>query len=175
MTRPVRDRYTFQCHHYYHNLTNDLFFQEDFDNRLDQEDEQEEQYSAADRTKELYRLSDSSGKMSFTLEKMDKVRKSDFDSKVCVSEHGHVSRRVRVAQRASEGLCVCVCGGGGEGGRGRGLTELAEIQQLLLCVRLLLVYLVKGILSCCSYNRIPAGLVDRSILYSFLVLCLLEC
>lgn len=54
---------------------------EEFDTYLDQENETEEEFEAADRTKELYRLSDASGKMSFTLEKTDKVGKTDFDSK----------------------------------------------------------------------------------------------
>ncbi|KAK7496122.1 hypothetical protein BaRGS_00012532, partial [Batillaria attramentaria] len=52
----------------------------EFDGYLDQENETEEEFEAADRTKELYRLSDASGKMSFTLEKAGTVRKGDFDS-----------------------------------------------------------------------------------------------
>ncbi|KAL4226170.1 hypothetical protein ACF0H5_014157 [Mactra antiquata] len=43
-------------------------------------DEQEEQ-EVADKAKELYRLSDASGKMKMTLEKKGQVGKSDFDSK----------------------------------------------------------------------------------------------
>ncbi|KAL8589376.1 hypothetical protein ACOMHN_021528 [Nucella lapillus] len=54
---------------------------EEFDKYLDQEDEQDQDYNAADHTKELYRLSDASGKMSFSLEKKGTVKKQDFDSK----------------------------------------------------------------------------------------------
>lgn len=45
--------------------------------QVDEEDERE----AADKTKELYRLSDASGKMKMTKEKTGQVSKKDFDSK----------------------------------------------------------------------------------------------
>lgn len=53
----------------------------EFDGYLNQQNETEEQFEAADRTKELFRLSDASGTMSFTLEKAGNVTKGDFDSK----------------------------------------------------------------------------------------------
>ncbi|XP_076468658.1 gelsolin-like protein 2 isoform X2 [Babylonia areolata] len=54
---------------------------EEFDKYLDQEAEEEQNFDAADPTKELFRLSDASGKMSFSSEKTSIIRKSDFDSK----------------------------------------------------------------------------------------------
>jgi len=53
---------------------------EDFDKYLDEQNEEDEAFEAADRTKELFRLSDASGVMSFSREKTDKVNRSDFDS-----------------------------------------------------------------------------------------------
>lgn len=53
---------------------------EEFDKYLDQEDESDEDFETADRTKELFRLSDASGKISFTKEKTDKINRSDFAS-----------------------------------------------------------------------------------------------
>ncbi|KAK7102328.1 gelsolin-like protein 2 isoform X2 [Littorina saxatilis] len=52
----------------------------EFDKHLNEENETEDAFQALDRTRELYRLSDASGKMTFTLEKKDKVSKTDFDS-----------------------------------------------------------------------------------------------
>ncbi|XP_012939160.1 gelsolin-like protein 2 [Aplysia californica] len=54
---------------------------EEFESFLNESGKTEESsYDAADRTKELYRLSDSSGKMSFSLEKKGKMAKTDLDS-----------------------------------------------------------------------------------------------
>ncbi|PVD24424.1 hypothetical protein C0Q70_14907 [Pomacea canaliculata] len=52
----------------------------EFDRYLDKENETEEEFLAADKTPELYRLSDASGTMSFKLEKRGNVSRSDFDS-----------------------------------------------------------------------------------------------
>jgi hypothetical protein len=41
-------------------------------------------FKAADKQKELFRLSDASGSMKFTLAKKGSVSKSDFDSKVSI-------------------------------------------------------------------------------------------
>uniref|UniRef100_A0A0B7AL98 Actin-modulator n=2 Tax=Arion vulgaris TaxID=1028688 RepID=A0A0B7AL98_9EUPU len=48
---------------------------------LTEQSEEEQDFTAADRTKELFRLSDASGKMSFTLEKSGTIHKNDLDSK----------------------------------------------------------------------------------------------
>ncbi|BFZ10951.1 hypothetical protein BsWGS_13990 [Bradybaena similaris] len=47
---------------------------------LTEEIEHEQDFSSAERTKELYRLSDASGKLSFSLEKSGSIQKGDFDS-----------------------------------------------------------------------------------------------
>jgi hypothetical protein len=49
-------------------------------------DEKEEEFTATDRTKELWRLSDASGKMNFKKEKTDHINRSDFDSSVSCPE-----------------------------------------------------------------------------------------
>lgn len=58
-------------------LDNDFYNNMDEDKDVDEGQESE----AADKTKELYRLSDASGKLKMTLEKSGKVTMKDFDSK----------------------------------------------------------------------------------------------
>ena len=83
--------------------------QEEFDKYLDQEKETEEEFEAADRTKELYRLSDASGKLSFTLEKTDKVSKSDFDSQVGIKNDDHALIMICTGLCKSYSLCFLLC------------------------------------------------------------------
>lgn len=54
---------------------------EEFKQHLDEAAEKEVVFSAADQTKQLFRLSDASGKMNFSLEKAGSINKSDFDTK----------------------------------------------------------------------------------------------
>lgn len=54
---------------------------EDFMGYFNEENEEEVDFNAADKTKELYRLSDATGKLSFTLEKSGVVHKNDLDTK----------------------------------------------------------------------------------------------
>ncbi|KAK3734474.1 hypothetical protein RRG08_029149 [Elysia crispata] len=53
----------------------------EFKDHLDEAGEKEVTFSAADKTKQLYRLSDESGKMNFSLEKAGSIKKSDLDTK----------------------------------------------------------------------------------------------
>lgn len=54
---------------------------EEFDSYLTESKSEEEVFEAVDETKELYRLSDASGKMQFSLEKKGQMTKSTLDSK----------------------------------------------------------------------------------------------
>ena len=60
--------------------------QHDFYKALDEENLEDDavKFKAADKQKELFRLSDASGSMKFTLAKKGSVSKSDFDSKVSI-------------------------------------------------------------------------------------------
>ena len=61
--------------------------QHEFYKHLTEEDEEETQkFVAKDTQKELYRLSDATGQMKFTLEKKGNMSIADFDTKV----HKHV-------------------------------------------------------------------------------------
>ncbi|KAH9518580.1 hypothetical protein Btru_005701 [Bulinus truncatus] len=55
---------------------NHIFYQS-----LNEDNDSDHEFNAEDKTKELFRLSDSSGKLSFKVEKKGSISKSDFDSK----------------------------------------------------------------------------------------------
>ncbi|CAL1531341.1 unnamed protein product [Lymnaea stagnalis] len=54
---------------------------QEFTSYLTEQNEEEHDFTAADRTVELFRLSDATGSLSFTLEKSGVIKKSDFDTK----------------------------------------------------------------------------------------------
>jgi len=55
---------------------------EEFESHLKEEEGETQSYDAVDKTKELYRLSDESGKLEYRLEKSgDEISKADLDSK----------------------------------------------------------------------------------------------
>ena len=62
-----------------------LYFQHDFFKSLDEEDDGDDdnsEFVAQDDEKELYRLSDASGQLTYKLEKKGDVSLGDFDTKV---------------------------------------------------------------------------------------------